>query len=225
MNIVRVFREAFPLLLKGLGMTAQITLVSLLVAFVLGLAACLMGMSKIKIVSWISKAYIWVIRGTPLLVQAFFIYFGLPQFIQAMGFNFRLHVFVASAITLSLNAGAYIAELFRGGIQAVDKGQMEAARSLGLTKGGAMARVILPQALRISVPALLNQVIITLKDTSIVSVIGLGEIVYQAKIYMGRTMESFATWAVVGIMYLVLISVLTVVINLVEKRMSYASKS
>lgn len=225
MNIGRVLSEALPMLLRGMGMTAQITLISLVIAMVLGLGACLMGLSKIKIVSLLSKLYIWLIRGTPLLVQAFFIYFGIPQLIQSMGLSFRLTPFAAGVITLSLNAGAYIAEIFRGGIQAVDPGQMEAARSLGLPRARAMARVILPQAIRISIPSLVNQCIISLKDTSIISVISLAEIVYQAKIYIGRTMESFATWTVVAVMYLIVISVLSQLSIYIEKRLSYASKS
>lgn len=224
MDIGRVLTEAWPLLLKGIGMTVQITIISLIIAMFLGLFACLMGLSKIKPVSWISKGYVWLIRGTPLLVQAFFIYFGIPQLIQSFGVPFRLSPYAAGVITLSLNAGAYISELFRGGIQAVDPGQLEAARSLGLSKGRAMYRVILPQAVRISIPSLVNQCITSLKDTSIISVIGLAEIVYQAKIYIGRTMESFATWTVVGVMYLVVISVLSQVSVYVEKRLSYGSK-
>lgn len=225
MNIGRVITEAWPLLLKGIGMTAQITIISLVIAMFLGLFSCLMGLSKIKPATWISKFYVWLIRGTPLLVQAFFIYFGIPQLIQSFGIPFRLSPYAAGIITLSLNAGAYISELFRGGIQAVDPGQMEAARSLGLSKGRAMYRVILPQAVRISIPSLVNQCIISLKDTSIISVIGLAEIVYQAKIYIGRTMESFATWTVVAVMYLVVISVLSQISVYVEKRLAYGNKS
>lgn len=209
-----------PLLLKGIGMTARITLVSLAIAVVIGLLSCLMGLSSIRPVTWISKFYIWIIRGTPLLVQAFFVYFGLPQLVQSFGLSFRLTPFTAGVITLSLNAGAYISEIFRGGIQAVEAGQMEAARSLGLGKARAMWHVVLPQALRFSIPSLVNQCIITLKDTSILSVISLAEIVYQAKIYIGRTMESFATWAVVGLMYLAVITVLSWISGYLEKRLN-----
>ena len=223
-NILRVIREAFPLLMRGAALTAEITAISLIIAMFLGLFACLMGLSKLKLLSWISKFYVWVIRGTPLLVQAFFIYFGIPQLIQSLGIPFRLSPFAAGIITLSLNAGAYISELFRGGIQAVNPGQTEAARSLGLSKARTMYRVVLPQAIRISIPALVNQCIISLKDTSIISIIGLAEVVYQAKIYIGRTMESFATWMVVAVMYLVIISVLSQISVAIEKRLDYGSK-
>ena len=223
-DLLRVIREALPLLTRGVAVTAQITVISLIIAMFIGLFACLMGLSRIKPVSWISKAYVWAIRGTPLLVQAFFIYFGIPQLVQSWGVPFRLSPFAAGVITLSLNAGAYISELFRGGIQAVSPGQTEAARSLGLSKFKTMRRVVLPQAIRISIPSLVNQCIISLKDTSIISVIGLAEVVYQAKIYIGRTMESFATWTVVAAMYLIVISVLSQISLAIEKRLDYGNK-
>jgi ABC-type amino acid transport system permease subunit len=159
------------------------------------------------------------------LVQTFFVYFGIPQLIQSLGFDFRLSPLAAGVFTLSINAGAYIAEIFRGGIQAIDKGQMEAARSLGFSHPRAMLKIILPQAVRISIPALVNQFIISLKDTSIISIISLGEIVYEAKIYIGRTMQSFATWTIVGGVYLVIITVLSRISIHVEKRLDYGSKS
>lgn len=211
-------------MLQGIIVTTQITLLSLAIALALGLAMCLFGRSKVFILRWISKVYIWFIRGTPLMVQAFFIYFGFPQLIKAMGWDIRLSAFAAGTITLALNAGAYIAEIFRGGIMAVDPGQNEAARSLGMTGSHTMARVILPQALRISTPSLVNQVIITLKDTSILQAISLAEIVYQAKIYVGRTMESFATWTVVAAFYLILITILTWLSRTLERRLDYGTK-
>jgi len=242
MNFVRVFNEAFPMLLQGLWITVEVTIASLVTAVALGLLSCLMGLSRFAAPRWLSKAYVWLIRGTPLLVQVFFIYFGFPQLIQWIGLSmaapgsaglmaavgqafagFRISAFAASYVALSLNAGAYISEIFRGGIQAVDPGQMEAARSLGLSKGRAMYRVVLPQAFRICVPSLVNQFIITLKDTSIVSAISLQEMVYQARIYIGRTMESFGTWILVGAMYLLIVTVLSFVSRHVERRLGNAA--
>jgi His/Glu/Gln/Arg/opine family amino acid ABC transporter permease subunit len=218
-------REVSPLLMRGVGITVQTTIVALVIAIILGLIACLSGMSGFLIPRLLAKTYIWVIRGTPLLVQTFFVYFGIPQLIQSFGFNFRLSPFVAGVITLSLNAGAYIAEIFRGGIEAIDHGQMEAARSLGLSHYRAMFRIILPQAVRISIPSLVNQFIISLKDTSLISIISLAEIVYQARIYIGRTMQSFATWTIVGLFYLVIITVLSRISTHVEKRLDYGARS
>jgi len=238
MGIAQAFGEAFPMLLRGLGVTVQITVASLVLALALGLVSCLMGLSSAAALRWISKGYVWLIRGTPLLVQVFFVYFGFPQLVQSIGHsmsgadagsfsvlvggalaNFRISAFTASLVTLSLNAGAYMSEIFRGGIQAVPTGQMEAARSLGMSKSRAMYRVVLPQAFRICVPSLVNQFIITLKDTSIVSIISLQEIVYNARIYIGRTMLSFGTWIVVGAMYLLVITVLTLLSRHLEKRL------
>jgi His/Glu/Gln/Arg/opine family amino acid ABC transporter permease subunit len=225
MDIARVMGDVFPLLLRGMVVTVQTTIAALVIAVFLGLFSCLAGLSKLGVLRILARFYIWAIRGTPLLVQTFFIYFGIPQLIQFMGIDFRLSPFAAGVITLSLNAGAYIAEIFRGGIQAIDAGQMEAARSLGLSHYRAMFRIILPQAVRVSIPSLVNQFIISLKDTSIISIISLGEIVYEAKIYIGRTMQSFATWTIVGLVYLAIITVLSQISIRVEKKLNYGSKN
>lgn len=224
MNLVEVFLEVYPSLLKGLGVTIQVTVLSLLIAFVIGMISCMMGISSFRPVTWISKFYVWVVRGTPFIVQLFIIYFGIPQLIQSMGVEFRLTSFQAAVITLSINAGAYMSEIFRGGIQAVPKGQMEAARSLGLSKGRAMIKVILPQALRICIPSLGNQFIITLKDTSLAATIALAEIVYMGKLYVGRTMQSFATYMIIGVMYLIIITILTQILSFIERRMNNGSQ-
>jgi His/Glu/Gln/Arg/opine family amino acid ABC transporter permease subunit len=224
MNFAGVFRDVFPLLLRGMVVTVETTILALLIAILLGLFTCLVGLSKKGPLRFIARFYIWAIRGTPLLVQTFFVYFGIPQLVQSLGLNFRLSPLAAGIITLSMNAGAYIAEIFRGGIQAIDKGQMEAARSLGFSHNRAMFKIILPQAVRISIPALVNQFIISLKDTSIISIISLAEIVYEAKIYIGRTMQSFATWTIVGVVYLAVITVLSRISTHVEKRLDYGRK-
>ncbi|MCL1837048.1 MAG: amino acid ABC transporter permease [Treponema sp.] len=221
MNFSLVMRDVFPLLMRGMVITVETTIASLIIALFLGLFFCLLGMSKAVPLRLIARGYIWAIRGTPLLVQTFFVYFGVPQLFQFLGFDFRLSPMAAGIITLSMNAGAYIAEIFRGGIEAIDHGQMEAARSLGLSHYRAMFGIILPQAVRISIPALVNQFIISLKDTSIISVISLAEIVYEAKIYIGRTMQSFATWTIVGLFYLVIITVLSQISTYVEKKLDY----
>lgn len=225
MDFIKVIQEAGPSLLQGLVVTLEVTILSLAIAVVLGLLSCVMGLSSVKPVSWISKFYVWIIRGTPFIVQLFIIYFGIPQLIQSFGVDFRLSSFSAAAITLSLNAGAYMSEIFRGGIAAVDVGQMEAARSLGLSKTKAMVKVILPQALRISVPALCNQCIITLKDSSLAQVIALSEIVYMGKMYVGRTMQSFATYVLIGLIYLVIVTILSWLTHRLERRLNVGKKN
>ena len=126
MDLIRVFSEASPTLLKGLSTTIQITCYSLVLALVIGVFACLFGISRIKPLQWITKFYIWLIRGTPMLVQAFYIFFATPILLK-MVFNadIRIDVFTASLITLTLNAGAYMSEIFRGAIESVNKGKME----------------------------------------------------------------------------------------------------
>lgn len=221
MDLFRVFGEVYPTLLEGLGMTVEITVLSLLIAMVLGIFVCLMNISHNKILKAIAKFYIWLIRGTPMLVQAFYFYFAIPQLIQGItGSQFRITVFTASLITLALNAGAYISEIFRGSIESVNKGQMEAARSLGLSYSKSMQKIILPQAVRICLPSLVNQCIITLKDSTILYAIGLSEIMYHAKIYVGRTMESFATYTWVAIFFLLIVTILSFVSKTVERRLN-----
>lgn len=220
-KISSVIIPALPKLADGMILAVEITVVSLIIALVIGLISCLFAISKMKMLNWIAGAYVYIIRGTPLLVQLFFIYFGITK---ALGFT--MTPLNASVIAISLNAGAYISEIFRGGIMSVNNGQMEAARSLGLPYGKAMMKVILPQAVRVSLPALTNQAIISLKDTSLISAIGVPEIFQNGKIIIGVNMESTAIWATVGIMYLIVVAILTKVSKLIERSMSHGqSKS
>ena len=219
-SLLETFEQLAPMLAGGFVTTLQVTVSSLIIAMVLGILVCLMHISHKRVLRGIAKFYIWIIRGTPMLVQAFYIYFAVPQLIQlSTGSSFRIDVFTASLITLSLNAGAYLSEIFRGSIESVDRGQMEASRSLGVSYATSMRKIILPQAVRICLPSLVNQCIITLKDSTILYAIGLGEIMYQAKIYVGRTMESFATYTWVAICFLLITSVLMLISRTVEKRM------
>jgi polar amino acid transport system permease protein/polar amino acid transport system substrate-binding protein len=220
MDLIRVFGEVQPLLTKGLWITVEVTVLSLLLALVIGLISCFLAISKRAPLRWISTIYVGLVRGTPLLVQVFYIYFAIPQLLQLMGFDLRFTPFMAGLITLTINAGAYLSEIFRGAINAVNPGQMEAARSLGLSHAQAMKKVVLPQAFRICLPSLVNQFIITLKDSSLISVIGLADIMYQAKIYVGRSMEAFATYTWVALYYFVIITILTQVAKYVERKVN-----
>lgn len=225
MDFGRVFSEAMPLLWDGLRLTVIVSLISIAIGMVIGLFVCLMKMSKNVVLKAISGVYIWIIRGTPMLVQALMVFFGFPQLIQmTINPDFRMDAFTAGIITLSLNAGAYLAEIYRGGIMAVPKGQSEAARSLGLSQAKTMMKVVLPQAIKFSIPSLVNQFIITIKDTSILSVIGMAEIVNKAKTYVGSTYVYFATYAVVALMYLIVISILMIASNYIEKKLKYEGK-
>lgn len=226
MNIVKVFNGCFNQLLRGLKVTLEVTFLSLILAFFIGLLICLLRLSKRKLPRTLSKVYVSIIRGTPLIVQVFFIYFAMPQFIQIItGKNFRINSFAAAIISLSLNASSYISEILRGGVLAIDIGQHEAAESLGLSKKLVMFKIIFPQAIKIACPSLINQFIITLKDTSIVSVISLQEIVYEAKIYIGNSMETLGTWSIVAILYFSIISVLSKVSSNIERKFNNENKS
>ena len=219
------FQVVVKLLLQGMLTTIEVTILSLLIAVVVGLLACLAGMSKIKPLKWLSKTYIWLIRGTPFIVQLFIIHFGLPELIGAIAHTrFSFPPFASATLTLALNAGAYISEIFRGGISAIDRGQMEAARSLGLSKGRAMIKVILPQAFKISVPSLCNQFIITLKDSSLASVIALEEITLKGNLYAAKEFKYFATYIMIGIAYLIIISILSALIKMIERRLDVGNK-
>lgn len=221
MDFLRTFNEATPLLLEGIKLTVFISLLSLLIGMLIGFFACVMGLSGSKILKAISGTYVWIIRGTPMIVQAFIVYFGMPQVIQLISPGFKITAFAAGLITLSLNAGAYLSEIFRGGIAAVNIGQTEAARSLGLSKTRTMLKVVLPQAIKVAIPSMVNQFIITVKDTSILSVIGLADVVNKAKVYVGKSYQFFATYIMVAIYYLVVISILMLVSKYLEKKFNY----
>ena len=208
-----LLKESFPSLMSGLQLTLILTVVSLVIALALGVVFGLFQVSKNKLLRIIATIYVDIFRGTPLIVQAFFIYFGIPA-----ALDIRITAVVAGLITLSLNAGAYMAEIVRGGIQSVEKGQMEAARSLGLPYGKAMAKVVLPQAIRTMIPSFINQFVITLKDTSILSIIGINELTQSGKIIIARNLESFQMWLIVGIIYFIIIMILTKVSNVLERR-------
>ena len=217
MTILELITENYTRLLEGMGRTLLLTFWSLILATVLGLIFGMMKAARGKIWHILSSVYVDGIRGIPVLVLAFFVYFGIPQ-----GFGVNISIFQASLIVLSLNAGAYMAEIVRGGIQSVDRGQMEAARSLGLPYGKAMRKVVLPQAIRTMIPSIINQFIITLKDTSILSVIGYADLIKVAKAIIARNFEAFRMWLIVALMYLIVITVLSKIAKAIERRMTYA---
>lgn len=219
-----VLKQATPMLLEGLKVTIIISLVSLFFGMLVGLISCLFGLSKSKVLRAVSAVYVWLIRGTPMIVQAFIVYYGVPIIVQQFIPDFIISETMAAIITLSLNAGAYLSEIFRSGIQAVDIGQIEASRSLGISSGKTMTAIILPQAFKITIPSIVNQFIITVKDTSILSVISLAEICNQAKQYSASTYLFFETYILVGLCYLAVISVLMLLSKFVEKKVNYDRK-
>ena len=205
--------QATPALLQGLWYTLLATAISLVFAMILGIAFGFLKLSPNWLLRGIASTYVNIFRGTPVLVQAFFFYFGVPA---ATGI--QMDALTAGIVTLSLNAGAYITETVRSGIQAVDPGQMEASRSLGLGWGKSMQKVVLPQAFKVMTPSLINQFIITLKDTSLLSVLGLAEMTYQGRIIIASTYRAFEIWIIVGVMYFVVIWLLTMLSDWFDKK-------
>ena len=219
--MISIIQTYKVMLLQSLGQTRLLSLLSLIFAFIIGLIFGLMNVSKSKILNCIGTIYVDGIRGVPLIVLAYFIYFGIPAAVKAIGFtDFKLTALVAGTISLSMNAGAYMAEIFRAGIQSVDKGQMEAARSLGLSYGKSMRKVILPQAIRTMIPSIINQFIISLKDTSILSVIGFPELTKAGNIIVGNTFKALQVWGIVAVMYMVVIITLSRVAKRIERRIN-----
>lgn len=213
------------MLLQALGQTMLLTLLSLLFAFIIGLIFGMMSVSKNRVLNIISVVYVDGIRGIPLIVLAYFIYFGVPKIIQmTVNPGFRMTALVAGTIALSMNAGAYMSEIFRAGIQSVDIGQVEASRSLGLGYARTMQRVVLPQAIRTMIPSIINQFIISLKDTSILSVIGFPELTKAGNIIVGNTFATAETWGIIAVMYLIVIVTLSLIAKLIERRINVGTK-
>ena len=211
-----------PLLFRAMGQTLLLALCGLFFACILGLIFGLMSVLKNRLCNIIAAIFVDAIRGVPMIVLAYFIYFGIPSLMNnILGFKgFTLTALQAGSACLALNCGAYMAEIIRAGIQSVDKGQMEAARSLGLPYWRAMQRVVMPQAIRTMIPSIINQFIITLKDTSILSVIGFPELVNTAKNVVAITYLSFQTWGIVAVMYLVVFTILSRVAKILERRLN-----
>lgn len=224
MEFFQVLTNSFGTFMAAMGETVKLAIVALIAASILGIIFGLFTVSKIRILELISQIYVGIIRGTPLLVQTFIVYYGLAQVLRPLGFQWKLigGPFTAGAVALSLNAGAYMAEIIRGGIEAVDKGQMEAARSLGLSYGKSMVKIVLPQAFFTMLPAIINQFIITLKDTSLISVIGIRELTQNGKILAANSASKvMAIYLVVAFFYLIVCTVLSQIAKIVERKVSH----
>lgn len=211
-NIMSIFSEHGIAFLKASWMTISITAISLLFAMVIGVIFAGFKISSSKILNWIADIYIGIIRGTPLIVQIMFLYYGLANIVN-------LDSFTAGALALGVHTGAYIAEIFRGAVQSIDRGQMEAARSLGMSYSLAMRRIIFPQAFKRAIPSLANQFIIGLKDSSLVAYIAVTDLYNTALSVQGENYMPFETYFVVGVYYLIIVLIFTWVANRIEKKM------
>nr|WP_285846586.1 amino acid ABC transporter permease [Priestia koreensis] len=220
MRNVPSFSHLFSTLIESKGVfldamliTLELTVVSIIFGIIIGLFFALLKISNIKILAWISDAYVYLVRGTPLIVQIFILYFGISGL-------FLLPDFWAASLALAFHNGAYIAEIFRGSIQAVNKGQMEAGRSLGMSASLTMRRIILPQAFRRALPPLGNQFIIGLKDSSLAAFISMNELFNVSTTLGSNNFDEMTYLLIVAIYYLVLVAILTIVVNIIEKKLA-----
>ncbi len=203
-----------PYLLQGAIITIEIAAIGVIFGSILGILVGLGRVSRNPLITQISRFYIWVIRGTPLLLQLFVIHFAIPSAFPAL----TLPPFVSACIALSLNAAAYIAEIARGAIESIDKGQMEAARSLGLSVGQSMRRVIIPQAFRRMLPPLGNEFIALIKESSLVSTIALYDLLRTGQQIISSTYRYSEVFLLVGLIYLLLTTVMSYIVRKIEKK-------
>lgn len=207
-----------PFMIKATVVTLELSVVSILIGLILGLFIALMKISSIKVLSLIADFYLWIIRGTPMLVQLFIVYFGLPQV------GIELSPFVSSVIALGINSAAYIAEIYRGGIQSIPKGQVEAAESLGMKYSTIMKKIILPQAIRVSVPSLGNQAIMMLKDSSLASLVTVSELMMVSQRFASTNFAFIEFYVAAAGFYLIMTTLFTFILNKVEVRLSISDR-
>ena len=205
--------NSFPLLLIGAGVTIQITVLSTAIGFVIGLVVGVARISHLRPLRLLAEVYVEFFRGTPLLVQIFLFYFALPVITGQ-----RIDPFIAAISACGINSGAYVAEIFRAGIQSVDDGQMEAGRSLGMTWLQTMRYIIVPQAFKRVIPPLGNEFIAMLKDSSLVSVIGFEELTRRGQLIIAKTYGSFEIWMSVAVIYLVMTLTISRFVAYLERR-------
>lgn len=202
-------------LMRGLWMTIELTVLGIVFALIFGMILGVLGVVNSRVANAISSIIIYLFRGIPMIVLAFFIYMGLPNVL-----GHKVPLFLAGVLTLTLDEGAYVGAIVKGGFQSVDQGQWEAARSLGLPYRKALIKVVAPQGIRLMVPSLVNQFIITLKDTSILSAIGVMELTQTGTVIISQNMEGFRMWLIIGVIYIIIITLLTWLSNYVQKRMN-----
>lgn len=206
------YRQIIAFLPDGILATFEVTVLSILFALILGLLTGLGRISRVKILNRIATVYVEVIRGIPLLVQLFYIYYAMGKIVQVP----RL---VAAVTAMTICYGAYLGEIFRAGIQSIPKGQMEAALALGLTRWQAMRRIILPQTIKVILPPVGNEFIALLKDSSLVSILAVADLLRRGREYASKTFYYFETYTVVALVYLVLTLFFSKLVSLMEERL------
>lgn len=215
---------ALPALLQGALITLQLTAVAVILGSIGGIALGIARLSKVWLIRLAARVYIDFFRGTPLLVQLFMIYFGVPPLVRSIGIDFTFNQWSAAVVGLSLNSAAYLAEIVRAGIQSIEAGQKEASESLGLGRTQTMRYVVFPQALRRMIPPLGNEFITLLKDTSLVAIIGYQELFRQGQLIVARNFRAFEIWFTVALIYLILNVIASQAFSLLERRMTPTAK-
>ncbi|MCD7035157.1 amino acid ABC transporter permease [Metabacillus sp. GX 13764] len=216
-HFFQTLAESKNVFFQAMLLTLELTVVSVLVGIVIGLFFAFLKLSKLKVLGYIADIYIYLVRGTPLIVQIFILYFGISGI-------FLLPDFWAASLALAFHNGAYIAEIFRGTIQSIDKGQMEAGRSLGMSNGLTMRRIILPQAFRRALPPLGNQFIIGLKDSSLAAFISMNELFNVASTIGSNNFDEMNYLLIVAVYYLILVAILTLIVRAIENRMAISDR-
>ena len=212
--------HALPLLLQGALISLLITVIGVSLGSIIGLIAGLARLSYNKLVRFLGTAYVDFVRGTPLFVQIMLIHFGIPRMVKLLtDQNFSSDVWITAIVSVSINSGAYIAEIFRAGVQSIEKGQMEAARSLGMTHFQAMRYVILPQAFKRVIPPMGNEFIALLKDTSLLSVVGFEELAKKTQMEVARTFATFELWLTAALIYFIMTFTFSRLVDKLERRL------
>ncbi|QQE79775.1 amino acid ABC transporter permease [Alicyclobacillus sp. SO9] len=214
------FIQSFPLFVNGARITIEVTALSLLLAMIIGSVFALFALSRFKVLIWLNVLYVWLIRGTPLILQIVFLYYAMDQ-----SFHINLNAFTAGAFALAFHNGAYLSEILRGSVQSIDKGQHEAASAIGMNKYMAMRRIIAPQAIKNAIPPTINQFIIGLKDSALVAYIGVSELYNVALGEYSRTYAPTEWFLIAGIYYLILTLLFTLLGKWAERRLDVTRKT
>lgn len=226
-SLIAPYGKGVVVAFHGIGMTLGVTAGALILGMIIGLIMALGKLSKHRIARWPAAVYVEIIRGTPLFVQILILAYGVPYLVNAVSggavrFNWE-PIFMVGILACGFNSGAYLAEIIRSGIQAVDGGQTEAARSLGMTNRQNMRYIVLPQALRIILPAMANEFVTLIKETSILSYVGIVEITREGVLWASRDFQTFPAYIGVAVVYLCLTIPLSRVVAYLEKKMSSSS--
>lgn len=210
MDFLELLARSFPILIEGLRITLLLTLASVVLAVLVGGLVAFMRMSGVAPLQWLARAYVWVVRGVPLIALMFVIYFGMVSVVN-------VDPFTAGVLGLGIHTSAYVAEVFRSGFLAVPRGQTEAARSIGMSRTVTVRRVVGPQAIRVVIPALANQMIITLKDSAVASFITVDELFLRAQRLAAANFQPLAYYVIVSIYYLVVVGIMTMAAGRLER--------